>query len=457
MKNTIHHHKRFSLASLCKQVSLIGLFCAQSLFQHAYSEEVKIAIDLANPVVLEKIQDKNYLRISLTGFDLKENKRQPINLALVIDRSGSMDGERIEKARDAAILAVNMLNENDTISVIAYDTDAKLVVPSMKVQDKNKIISQIKEEIVAKGSTALFAGVSLGIKEVEKFLSKNQVNRVILLSDGQANVGPDSPKELGELGRLAAKQGIAVTTIGLGEGYNEDLMVTLANYSDGNHAFVRSATDLERAFTREFKDVMSVVAQNVTIQITTDKGVKPIRLLGRDGKIIGNTVEIKLNQLYANQEKYILLEVLPEDGKSDETKSLADVKISYDNVETKKPFNLNEKVNISYTAKKEEVEAKQKADVIVDKAMQMSNENTQEALKLLDEGKKEEAQNVLSKNQSLAPAFSGEAFESRKKSASFKIYDKSLVDEYEKNKEVTKKKTTENIYQSSKQQKADNP
>lgn len=80
-------------------------------------------------------------------------------------------------------------------------------------------------------------------------------------------------------------------------------MTAIAGYSDGNHTFVANSADLEKAFTKEFQDVMSVVAQDIVVQIKTGDKVKPVRLLGRDGDILGNTVNVKLNQLYSNQEK----------------------------------------------------------------------------------------------------------------------------------------------------------
>jgi Ca-activated chloride channel family protein len=114
--------------------------------------------------------------------------------------------------------------------------------------------------------------------------------------------------------------------MGIGEGYNEDLMAAIAQYSDGNHVFVQNTDALEKAFAHEFGDVMSVVAQDVMVEIKVDNGAKPLRLLGREGDIHGNTVSVKLNQLYANQEKYVMLEVLPAKGDATQSKPLAEVK-----------------------------------------------------------------------------------------------------------------------------------
>ena len=321
--------------------------------------KVAIKSELASPVVLENTQDKNYLKVSLTGFPLSVTKRSPINLALVI------------------------------------------IVPAAKLNNKDKLISQIRERLTARGGTALFAGVSRGIKEVSKYLDKAHVNRIILLSDGQANVGPSSTSELAELGKIAARKGIAITTMGIGNGYNEDLMAAIAQYSDGNHVFVQNTGSLEKAFTHEFGDVMSVVAQDVVVEIKVADNVKPLRLLGREGDIHDNTVTVKLNQLYANQEKYVMLEMLPAKGKAAQSKPLADVNVRYNNLATRQKENWDEKMAIRYTASASEAQKAQVEDVIVDSAIQKSAIQNEQALKLIDEGKMDEAKAVLRESTSL--------------------------------------------------------
>ena len=226
----------FSIVSFC-----LGAQATQA------AQKVTIKSEIASPVVLENAQDKNYLKISLTGFPLEIKKRSPINLALVIDRSGSMNGERIEKARNAAIMAVNMLDSNDTLSIVAFDSTVQVIAPAGKVKDKQTLSNKIRK-IQAGGMTALFAGVSKGLDQIGKHLDNEQVNRVILLSDGHANVGPASISELSGLAKIAAKKGVAITTLGIGKDYDEDLMTAIASYSDGNHVFVEKSVDLEKTF-----------------------------------------------------------------------------------------------------------------------------------------------------------------------------------------------------------------
>ena len=113
-----------------------------------------------------------------------------------------------------------------------------------------------------------------------------------------------SPAELGNLGASLIKEGISVTTLGLGLDYNEDLMTALALRSDGNNYFIENSAELGRKFAYEFDDVTSVVAQEVTVRITCAPGVRPVRVLGREADITGQTVTAYLSQVYGEQQKY---------------------------------------------------------------------------------------------------------------------------------------------------------
>lgn len=364
-------------------------------------DDIQIRSELASPIILENNQEKNYLKISLTGKKVDASVRVPINLAIVIDRSGSMSGQRIAKAREAAIFAVNMLNEDDTLSIVAYDYDAKVIVPSTKVKDKQKLINLINENIVAGGGTALFAGLSKGINQVEKQLSKDKVNRIILLSDGQANIGPTSVSELSDLAIIAAKKHIAISTFGIGADYNELLMSSIASYSDGNHVFVNNSLDLENVFVREFNDVMSAIAQDVIITIQLKDGVKPVRLLGRDGIIKDNQVTVRMNQIYSNQEKYLLLEVIPPKGKVGENKTLAEVSFEYDNLRTKKTEKKTDTIKIAYTDRQEVVDDAILQDVVAESEIQKVTLENEKALELYNQGNLDAAKKILDDNSKM--------------------------------------------------------
>ena len=394
---------------IIKIFALLGLSVC-SLFGHAQiNKQIQVRSELSSPIILEGTPETNYLKVSLSGQNIDSKKRVPINLAIVIDKSGSMSGQRIEKAREAAILAVNMLNENDTLSIVAYDSEARVIVPATKVDNKLRIIGLINENIYAEGGTALFAGLSKGIKQVENQLTKDKVNRIILLSDGQANIGPSSVDELSQLAIIAAKKNIAITTLGIGSDYNELLMSSIASYSDGNHVFVNNSADLENVFVHEFTDLMSAIAQDVVITIQLKNGVKPVRLLGRDGVIKGNEITVKMNQLFSNQEKYVLLEVIPDKGKVGQEKTLAQVDLKYDNLLENKTENETQVVRISYTKDKKMVDDAIHQDVLVETELQKVALENEKALELYNQGKRDEAQQLLRENGEALKAISSQS------------------------------------------------
>ena len=358
---------------------------------------VDLEVSVSNPFLLANQEQSIFLKVGLTGSDLGEERRTPANVSIVLDRSGSMDGEKIARAKEAASMAISMLDDRDIVSIVTYSDTVSVLIPATRVSDRSYIQGRI-ESVFADGSTALFAGVSKGADEVSKFLERNSVNRVILLSDGLANIGPDSPGALGSLGESLKKSGVSVTTIGLGLGYNEDLMVQLAQKSDGNHAFVENYNDLARIFRYEFQDILSVVAQDVEIEITCPEGVLPLRIMGREAEIIGNKVYTTINQLYSNQEKYLLVELTIPPNQAGSRMDIADVTINYADMKSKKADRLSGRTGVEFTKSVEIVEESVDKETVIDAVKQISAEVSEEAIKLRDAGKIDEAQILLQEN-----------------------------------------------------------
>ena len=364
----------------------------------ARADQVKLNVALAKPFLLAGQKQTTYLKVGLTGFALQDKEeRTPVNVAIVIDKSGSMSGEKIRKAKEAALMAIDRLTRRDIVSVVAYNHTVEVLLPATKVTDRAAIRAAIGR-LTAGGNTALFAGVSKGGEEVRKFLDRNRVNRIVLLSDGLANVGPSSPAELGDLGGSLIKEGISVTTIGLGLGYNEDLMTQLARRSDGNHGFVKEPADLAKIFKFEFGDVLSVVAKEVAVTIRCAEGIRPIRLLGRKGDIVGQEVTAAINQLYSEQEKYVLLEVEVPPGEEKDVRDVATVDVSYLNMQTKTNDKLTSRMAVRFTKAEKAVKENANKDVLVSAVELVANETNKRATELRDQGKIEEARQVLLAN-----------------------------------------------------------
>jgi len=376
--------------------AVLGLLVAAARAPAA--EQVSVEVALAKPLVLAGDKRVNYLRVGLTGLATRAaERRTPVNLAIVLDKSGSMSGDKLRKAKDAAIASIERLGADDIVSVVAYDHTVQVLVPATKVSDRAAIRGAI-ERLTAGGNTALFAGVSKGAAEVRKFLDRQRVNRIILLSDGQANVGPSSPADLGNLGASLIKEGISVATLGLGLDYNEDLMTVLARRSDGNNYFIENSTELASKFDYEFNDVMSVVAQEVKVRIVCAPGVRPVRVLGREADITGQVVTAYLNQVYGEQEKYLLLEVEVPAGEPGATRGLAEVAVSYVNMASNAPGRITRSASYKLSNSPAQVEAGTNRVVMASAIEQIGVEKNQMAINLRDQGRIEEARSVLREN-----------------------------------------------------------
>jgi Ca-activated chloride channel family protein len=367
-----------------------------SLFAKETTEPIRLTVDVDRTVLPAESTERAVVKIGLDCIRLpRRDTRPPVNLALVIDRSGSMEGDKIAKAREAARELVRRLAPDDIVSLIAYDSNIEVLVPARRVGTGRELEAAIGR-IEASGGTALYGGVSRGATEVRRFLGESKhVPRIILLSDGQANVGPSSPDELGRLGASLMKEGITVSTIGLGLGFNEDLMTRLAQRSDGNTYFVESSEDLPRIFAAELGDVLNVVARRVVIEIQFPEGVRPLQFVGRDGSISGQKAELALNQVYGGQEKFALIEVEVSPAKSGAEREIARATIAYEDAASNRAATQTAARKVKFSADAKVVIASADHKVQADFAANSLALAKDEAVRLADEGRRDEAAAVV--------------------------------------------------------------
>ncbi|CAN1209437.1 VWFA domain-containing protein [Tumidithrix helvetica PCC 7403] len=202
-----------------------------------------------------------------------EKNRPQLNISLVVDRSGSMHGQKIEFAKKAACFAVEQLTPSDRVSIVIYDDKIEAIVPSTLATDKSEMVRNI-QRIQSGGSTALHEGWRQGGIQVSQHLNPTHLNRVILLSDGQANLGETNPDVIATDTHKLSKLGVSTTTMGIGDDYNEDLMEAMAKSGNGNYYFIEFAEQLPNIFQTELQGLMATIGSKVSLTLVPKNGVE---------------------------------------------------------------------------------------------------------------------------------------------------------------------------------------
>lgn len=361
----------------------------------------------ASDVTLRVTPDRDYVyrlgprevivQVEIEARKNDDARRAPMNLAVVLDRSGSMEGAKIEKARQAAAMAVDKLGDDDFFSLVTYDDETDLLIPPERVggRDHREELKARIHRIQPGGSTALHAGVVLGAKQVRRFFDKERVNRVILLSDGLANVGPSRTSDLASLGRELRGDGIAVSTIGLGDDYNEDLMTALAEASNANYYYVKDAEKLPGIFAQELGAARSLLARSIVIRIDAPEGVRLKEIIGRpDIECHDRVVEIKMPELFGSEKRRFLVRCVAE-GKTADALEAAAVSLNYATISGGAAPAQRQSAKIAFTDDEKKADSSIKVEVAKENSIVQNRLAKEMAVKLADEGKTKDAVAVL--------------------------------------------------------------
>jgi Ca-activated chloride channel family protein len=286
-------------------------------------------IPLRDAVAFDSVTNLDVI-VRITTPQIKTTKPRPtLNLGLVVDRSGSMQGKKIEHARKAACYAVEQLSSRDRISITVYDDHVDVIVPSTLATNKQSILEKIKR-IAPGGMTALHDGWMEGASQVSQHLQPEQLNRVILLSDGLANVGETNPDVIGSNVHGLSKHGVSTSTMGVGDDFNEDLMEAISRSGDGNYYYIQNPDQLEGIFAHELQGIMATVGQRVSLGIKTTAHVTLVDVFNDLEKTeFGN---YKLPNLIAGNYIDVVLRLKIEP--LEQSEPLADFRLAYDDSET---------------------------------------------------------------------------------------------------------------------------
>jgi Ca-activated chloride channel family protein len=340
------------------------------------------------------------LQIGFTTPSVNERTNlRPLNLALVIDKSGSMaDGDKMSRVKESLRVMLDKLRDDDIVSIIVFDTDAEVLFPAQRIGNGDKIRRAV-ESIEPNGSTNLHAGLMLGYREAQKNFQKDATNRVILLTDGIANVGTTDPKKIAAESSELNGLGVDLSTIGVGLELNNDLLRTLAKSGRGLYHFVADYKDIDKVFVTEVQSLISAVARNVKIEVEYDPNLQMERVYGYDTRYSKNSFSINLENMNNGVTQAIISRFLTADGR----KSLNPVKVRLTYFDVKKQRKVEEVQEIVLNGS-----GKNRTDLLIDEEV-MKNYTIAQLAESLDwmsksfkAGKFAEAERYL--NQSVAQA-----------------------------------------------------
>lgn len=251
-----------------------------------------------------------YLNLEVKADEVRDySERTPLNISVVIDKSGSMSSKhKLEFVKKAVEHIIDELGYDDYISIITYDDDVKVIYASSQVEDKTRLKSDVKK-LMSGGFTNLSGGMNQGFDEVEKTFRKGYVNRVLLLSDGLANKGITDKQELNNIVKKKSDyNGITISTFGVGNDFNENLMADLAIFGKGNYYYIKNSADIPEIFASELKGVRILIAQESRIKVKFPSNYLSVKnVFGYHYEVSGDEIIIDLKDIFSAQKKSVLI------------------------------------------------------------------------------------------------------------------------------------------------------
>jgi Ca-activated chloride channel homolog len=327
----------------------------------------------------------------------KESSRPELNLALVLDRSGSMQGEKLEYVKQAASHVLEQLKEQDRVALVVYDNVIQVLAHSIKVTNGNRFeLKQLISGINAGNMTNLRDGWLAGCKEIAASARQGAINRTLLLTDGLANVGETDLEVLAQHAFELYKDSVTTSTFGVGEGFNEHLLEAMSNKGGGNFYYISRPDRIPEIFLKEFDDLIGITARKVEIKLELPQSMEWQVLGGWSTEYKDAHLHIYLGDMLTGKTQNIYVKLqIPADAKSG--KVLLNAK-AFGKGEAGKLFEDQAKTVFQYADQKDVAAVPLNREVMEGFSVVELADTATEALKLERKGERDKANAMLNQN-----------------------------------------------------------
>ena len=304
-------------------------------FPEPSNTAVGLDLRLGNPQI-PTAGAEAWLQVGLQAKSEQPADVAPLNLALVIDRSGSMNSpEKMPYLKNALRVFLRSLAANDIVAIVAYSTEAEVIAPGREVGTGDWIDAAI-DRLYPTGSTNLHDGLMLGFQEVDRHFDVRRNNRVILLTDGIANVGVIDPDRIAADAKVYNDRGIYLSTIGLGREFNDALLSRLATQGQGAYHFIDSAEEADKVFRKDVLGLVQKVAGDVSVLIRPADGVRILSLTGYEGQPPAGPIEVRLRDMGSGDSQVLLAQLDVAESRAGQ-RTLAQVELRYTDLFAQRP------------------------------------------------------------------------------------------------------------------------
>jgi Ca-activated chloride channel homolog len=305
-----------------------GMACGgSSVVENEDPGLVSLAGALSNRFVPAGTETELLAQIRVGTDNASIRGRSPVNVALVVDTSGSMEGDPIQHAREASLALLESLGDGDRLSVVAFHSRADVLLESTALEDSD--LDELRRKVgamEARGTTDLEAGLQVGLEQLMSHLFYEGINRIVLLSDGV----PNQEGSIVALAQAAGERNITITALGLGRDYNETLLGQIAQLSGGSFHYIEDSEAVVAVFRNEVLRMQQVYGRNAVVSIRPGPGVRIDSVVGQNVSQDGAVVRVLLGDLTQGELRDLIVRATVAGHRDGASVEALDVELTFD-------------------------------------------------------------------------------------------------------------------------------